>query len=81
MNGLQRTGLIPTSHLEMSKPPKKPPTDKSERETHLQSLRQHGRVVEADSEEVDLPPGVTHVLVTGKDGARPRLVEKRKSFF
>jgi hypothetical protein len=65
----------------MSKPPKKPRADKSERETHLQSLRQHGRVIEADSEDVDLPAGVTHVQVTGKDGARPRLIEKRKSFF
>ena len=52
-----------------------------ERDVHLKSLRSHGRVIEADSEEVALPPGVTHVLVKQPGKAKSRLVEKRKSFF
>ncbi len=46
----------------------------------LKSLLEHGKVVEAETENVSLPPGATHVLVKSK-GARPRLVEKRKSLF
>ncbi|MET1112714.1 MAG: hypothetical protein ABWX67_14435 [Allosphingosinicella sp.] len=46
----------------------------------LKSLREHGRVVEADAEDAPLPPGVTHVLVREPGSSRPRLVEKRKSF-
>ena len=47
---------------------------------HLKSLKTHGRVIEADCEDAELPPGVTHVLVTDKGSEKPRLVEKRKSF-
>jgi hypothetical protein len=58
----------------------KTPEDKVEEQRLLKSLRQHGRVIEADREDVQLPPGVTHVLVRDPDGAPKRLVEKRKSF-
>jgi len=58
-----------------------PACDESERETHLRSLIEHGNVVESDSEDVPLPPGVTHVLVKEPGADKPRLVEKRKSFF
>lgn len=51
-----------------------------ERQSYLRSLRKHGRVVEAPTEETPLPAGATHVLVK-QPGAKPRLVEKRKSFF
>ena len=53
----------------------------AEKANYLKSLRTHGRVVDAKSEDVDLPPGATHVAVHGDDGGEPRLVEKRKSFF
>ncbi|HEX8512459.1 MAG TPA: hypothetical protein VF688_05070 [Allosphingosinicella sp.] len=54
---------------------------KSEAEVHLDSLREHDRVIESADPEGDLPPGVTHVLLPGGDGEEPRLVERRKSFF
>jgi hypothetical protein len=54
---------------------------KSEAEVHLDSLREHGRVIESDDPGADLPPGVTHVIVPGEDGEEPRLFERRKSFF
>ena len=46
----------------------------------LASLRANGRLIEADREDVALPPGVTHVLVK-KPGGKDRLVERRKSLF
>jgi hypothetical protein len=54
--------------------------DKGEERRFLETLRQHGRVIEADHEDVKLPPGVTHVLVRDPEGKPGRLVEKRKSF-
>ncbi len=61
--------------------PAKPPSPKADEESNLlASLRANGRVIEADREDVALPPGVTHVLVK-TPGARDRLVERRKSFF
>lgn len=47
----------------------------------VRSLRHHRRVIDADREDVPLPEGVTHVLVSDTPGAEPRLVERRKSFF
>ena len=60
---------------------KRPPScaEDGEAANLLESLRAHGRVVEAADEDAELPPGATHVLV-GKPGAKKRLVEKRKSF-
>jgi hypothetical protein len=52
-----------------------------EERLYIDSLRAHGRIVEAAREDVPLPPGVTHVLVTPSPGAKPRLVERRKSAF
>lgn len=52
-----------------------------DRDILLDSLRRHGRVIEAENEDVALPAGVTHVLVKEPGNAEPRLVEKRKSFF
>ncbi len=46
----------------------------------LAMLRAHDRVVEASDADVELPPGVTHVLVTSP-GQPPRLIERRKSAF
>jgi len=65
-------------------PRKGPNPDKAlsqEEKIYLDSLRAHGRVVEATSEDVCLPPGVTHVLVRSSPKAKPRLVEKRKSAY
>lgn len=53
---------------------------KGEEDLHLASLREHGRVVESTDPDVDLPPGVTHVLVPGGPDEEPTLVERRKSF-
>jgi hypothetical protein len=55
--------------------------DRREAQLLLESLREHGRVIDADHEDVHLPPGVTHVLVRDPAGKPARLVEKRKSFF
>ena len=41
----------------------------------IEALRRHGQVIDADSCDVPLPEGVTHVIVHGK------LIEKRKSAF
>jgi hypothetical protein len=59
------------------------PTDDldPEEQAYLRSLRKHGQVIDADSEDAPLPPGVTHVLVRSRPGEKPRLVEKRKSAF
>lgn len=61
--------------------------DKSRRELEeleeqhfLAALRAQGKVIEAASESIALPPGVTHVLVR-KHGRKDRLVERRKSLF
>jgi hypothetical protein len=61
--------------------PKRPAEEEAsgEEKILLESLRRHGKVIEADSEDVPLPAGVTHVLVK-KPGCKSRLVEKRKSF-
>jgi len=61
--------------------PAKPPQPKADEEgTLLASLRANGRVIEAEREDVSLPPGVTHVLVK-TPGSKDRLVEVRKSAF
>lgn len=66
----------------MAKKPRKSTTEScSEAQIFERSLRTHKRIVEAESEDVPLAPGVTHVLVTGPDKQKSRLVEKRKSFF
>lgn len=57
-----------------------PELDREEQQ-FLRTLREHGRVIEADREDVPLPPGVTHVLVREAEARKPRLVERRKSFF
>jgi hypothetical protein len=53
---------------------------KKDQDDYLGSLRVHKRVIESDTEDAPLPPGVTHVLVK-KPGAKPELVTKRKSYF
>lgn len=60
---------------------RRPAPELREAQLFLKALRANDRVIEADSEDVPLPPGVTHVLIR-KHGDQPeRLVEKRKSFF
>ena len=51
-----------------------------EEQRFFEALRARGKVIEAETEDIALPPGVTHVLVRIK-GRKPRLVEKRKSLF
>ena len=61
--------------------PRTPKSVRDEEEAALlKSLREHGRVVEAEAEDAPLPPGVTHVLVRKPGSSKTRLVEKRKSF-
>lgn len=47
----------------------------SETEEFLAALCKHGKVIEAESENIDLPPGVTHILITSENP--PRLIRKR----
>ena len=54
---------------------------KGEKDLYLDSLREHGRVVESADPDTDLPPGVTHVLVPGGPDEEPKLIERRKTFF
>ena len=47
----------------------------------LKALRTHQQVIDADSADVELPPGVNYVLVRSADeDSEPELVERRKSF-
>ena len=64
----------------MSTPVRPPQPDDAEERALLASLRANGRLIEADREDVALPPGGTHVLVK-KPGGKDRLVERRKSLF
>ncbi|MES2442805.1 MAG: hypothetical protein V4574_08235 [Pseudomonadota bacterium] len=62
-------------------PPAKPATTiDSEQGSFLMSLRAHRKVIAAGNADAPLPEGVTHVLVN-TPGEKPRLIEKRKSFF
>lgn len=53
--------------------------ERAEEQEYLATLRRRGRVIEADREDVPLPPGVTHVLVRAKGKSEPRLVQRRKA--
>ena len=52
---------------------------RAERDFLIESLRRDGRLIEAERDDVPLPPGVTHVLVKQPGKAKSRLVERRKS--
>ncbi len=56
-----------------------PPASDDDAAALRASLKRHGALLETSDPDAPLPPGVTHVLVPGKSGAK--LVEKRKSFF
>ncbi len=51
--------------------------EKQEAAAYLAMLRRHKRVLDTDDPQAPLPPGVTHVLVSGE--GEPRLIERRKS--
>ncbi len=53
----------------------------AEQENLLASLRAHGQVREAESADVPLGPGETHVYVKKPGEKTGRLLEVRKSFF
>lgn len=43
----------------------------------IEMLRQQGKLIEADQEDVPLPPGVTHVLVRATETEPEKLVRRR----
>jgi len=73
-----RPGSAYLSSMSKKAPPRVVP--QKEEDDYLSSLRVHKRVIEAESEDVPLPAGVTHVLVN-RPGTKPTLIEKRKSYF
>ena len=63
----------------LTKVPEKADEARTERDFLIESLRRNGQLIEAEHDDVPLPPGVTHVLVKQQGTAEPRLVERRKS--
>lgn len=68
---LQRGRATPSLHGMAKRRP--PPT--TVEPGFIEALRRHGQVIDADSCDVPLPEGVTHIIVHGK------LIERRKSAF
>lgn len=61
--------------IRVSDPPK---GTEEEEERFLFTLRARGQVLETTDENVDVPAGVTHILLK-EEGKEPRLIRKRFS--